>query len=304
MLLILLSFSSGLGWAAQRTLIPKVWNGELMEADEGGIYVQSVLADLGARSRNGSFNFVLQGRRRQLQYVFQTNASGLKESPQTVWKIKEDDYDLIAITLVDEQGLKWDWKGPYRHGFKVQGKSLSYFGVWYLVQIAQGHQLKILAKPGTNVFKDEQSQGAFQSIIEASTGRELKTLTEKAAVGKQELRHVIRSTQTIGMFYKLNLFKQNAYAEGMSQIIQANDPDIRSCYTDYIERVPDSQGQVAYTFVYSSVTKSIKSLKVKQTDFRDGRFLECLNLKLMGLDFNIGSSLIGELTFSFQLGQG
>lgn len=288
--------------ASPRTLIPKVWQGELLEADEGALYLQSVLIDLEAQTRQGTYSFTLQGRRRQLSYTFQTSTADLKNPPDPIWKIKEDDYDLRQLVLIDDKGLRWEWKPPYRHSFKVQAKSLSYFGVWYLVQLKEKPQLKLLAKAGKNVMSRDRTQGAFQSIVEGATGRELVSLKEKKSKARGEMRQVLRSSRTIGMFYQLNLFRQNVHAPAMSQVFQANDPDIRSCYLELLDRQPEVQGKLDFTFVYSSQTKSIKSLKVKQTDIKENKFLECMKLKIMGLDFAIQSSLIGELSFSFQLG--
>ncbi len=288
-----------------RTLVPKVWNGELLEADEGAFYLQGVIADSSARFRPGSFTFTLLGRKRQLLYQFQTDTQDLKDHPAKVWKLKEDEYDLMRVSLTDPQGHVLQWQGPYRHSFKISGQNLAHFGVWYLVQMQKG-LLKVLAKRGKNVFRPEKSQGSFAAVIDGADGRILLNLKgsnakTKAGQDQQELRQVFRSSRTISMVYKLNLFRQNSFAPAMAKTLEANDPDIRSCYLDHLEREPNAQGQLSYTFVYSSVTKSIKSLKMKQSDINDSVFLECMMYKLMGLDFPVGPSLIGELSFQFAL---
>lgn len=285
-------------------MIPKVWQGELMEKDEGAFYLQSLLVDLEAQSRRGSFSFQIRGKRREIIYSLQADTGTSKDAPDTVWKVKEDEYELLNLTLIDDSGKKWEWRGPHRNSFQVQTKKLSYWGSWYLVQIKGGQQLKMLSKAGPSKYPKDKTHGAFQAIIDGISGRQLVELDIQAPVKNAEIRHVMRSTRTIGMFYSLNLFRQNAHAPAMVQVIQANDPDIRSCYTDLLERTPDVQGKLTYTFIYSSQSHSIKSLKVKQSDLRDGKFMECMMYKLMGLSFVINQSLIGELGFSFQLGEG
>lgn len=301
-LLALLSVAASLHAAEPRASVPKVWNGELLEADEGAFYLQGIIADSSARLRPGRFSFTLLGRKRQLLYQFQTDTADLKEHPNQVWKLKEDDYDLMKVSLTDEQGQLRTWQGPYRHAFHISKQNLSHFGVWYLVQLKNELVLKVLVKKGKNVFKAEKSQGSFAGVIDGTTGHLLLNLKLAEPAAPQQLRQVLRSTRTISMQFKLNLFRQNAFAPAMAQVLQANDPDIRSCYLDLLERKPEAQGQLSFTFVYSSSTRSIKSLKMKQTDLPDEVFLECMNLKLMGLDFPIGPSLIGELSYQFATG--
>lgn len=290
--------------AAPRASVPKVWNGELLEADEGAFYLQGLIADSSARLLPGRFSFTLLGRRRQLLYQFQTDTASLQDHPSQVWKLKEDDYDLMHVSLSDGNGKLREWQGPYRHAFKISSQNLSHFGVWYLVQLKQDLLLKVLVKKGKNVFRPEKSQGSFATIIDGTSGHTLLALKAPtgAARGAQELRQVVRSSRTISMQFRLNLFRQNNFAPAMAEVLQANDPDIRSCYLDLLERSPSVQGQLSYTFVYSSSTRSIKSLKVKQSDLVDESFLECMMYKLMGLEFPIGPSLIGELSYQFALG--
>jgi len=84
-------------------------------------------------------------------------------------------------------------------------------------------------------------------------------------------------------------------------VIQSNDADIRSCYTDFLDRGTTAQGVVNYTMLLSNQSHSLKTLKVKQTDIKDERFMECLYYKLMALSFPVKESMIGELTLTFQI---
>ncbi len=284
------------------TLVPKVWNGEALNKDEGLFYLQGSILDSNAQHKGGSFSFVIFGKNHQKAYTVQFDTAVLGQHPDKVWKLKEDEYQIAQVQHVDSQGKRWVWKGPYRSALQVKSRSLSNFGIWYLVQLKQPGQLSLLIKTSQNTFQAARSQGSIARVIDGQTGREQATFEQKAAARQGEIRAVMRSTRTIGMFYKLNLFRQNQYAPTVIGVIQTNDPDLRSCYTDYLDRGSGAQGTISYTMLLSHSTHSIKSLKVKQAEIKDERFLECLYYKLMALSFPIKESMIGELSLIFQVG--
>jgi hypothetical protein len=284
------------------TLVPKVWNGEALQKDEGLFYLQGSIIDSNAQHKGGSFSFVLYGKKQQKAYSVQFDTAALGQHPDKVWKLKEDEYQIAQVQHIDSQGKRWFWKGPYRHALQVKSRSLSNFGIWYLVQLKQPGQLSILIKNSQNVFLASRSQGSIARVIDAQTGREQAAFEQKSATRKGEIRAVMRSTRTIGMFYKLNLFRHNQHAPTVIGVIQSNDPDIRSCYTDFLDRGGAGQGAILYTMLLSHQTHSLKSLRVKKAEIKDERFHECLYYKLMALSFPVKESMIGELSLMFQLG--
>jgi hypothetical protein len=297
----ILFLSLGSLQAQVATLVPKVWNGEALLKDEGLFYLQASILDSDAQHKGGSFSFILYGKKQKKAYSVQFDTMPIGQHPDKVWKLKEDEYQITLVQQVDSQGRRWSWKGPYRHSLQVKSRSLSNFGVWYLVQLKQTGQLSILVKSSPNVFQKDKTQGSIARVIDALSGREQATFEQKAAARKGEIRAVFRSTRTIGMFYKLNLFRHNNHAPQVIGVLQSNDPDIRTCYTDFLERAEPAQGTITYTMLLSHQTHSIRSLKVKQSQIKDDRFLECLYYKLMALSFPIKESMIGELSLIFQV---
>ncbi|HYX36698.1 MAG TPA: hypothetical protein VE954_26610 [Oligoflexus sp.] len=283
------------------TLVPKVWNGEALQKDEGLFYLQGSIIDSNAQHKGGSFSFVIFGKNQQKSYSVQFDTIALGQHPDKVWKVKEDEYQISLVQHVDTQGKRWIWKGPYRTPLLVKSRSLSNFGIWYLVQLKQAGQLSILLKASKNIFTANKSQGSIARVIDGMTGRDQATFEQKAAARQGEIRAVFRSTRTIGMYYKLNLFRQNQYAPKVIGVIQSNDPDLRTCFTDFLDRGATGQGTVTYTMLLSNQTQSMKTLKVKQAEIKDERFLECLYYKLMALSFPIKESMIGELSLIFQV---
>lgn len=288
-------------YADVMTLVPKVWNGEALQKDEGLFYLQSAIIDSNAQHSNGSFSFTLFGKNQQKAYSVQYETRTLGQHPDKVWKVKEDEYQILQIQHIDARGKKWTWIGPYRQSLVVKSQSLSNMGIWYLVQLRQAGQLSFLIKPSKNIFIPEKSQGSIARIIDAMGGHEQLALTQKASHKQNEIRAVFSTSRTIGMFYKLNLFRQNQYAPTVLGVIQSNDPDLRTCYTDLLDRVKSAQGTLTYTMLLSHQTQSAKTLKVKHSDIQDERFLECLYYKLMALSFPVKESMIGELSLIFQI---
>lgn len=288
--------------AQMQTLVPKVWNGEALQKDEGLFYLQGSIIDISAQQKGGSFSFILIGKNQKKNYSIQFDTAVLGAHPDKVWKIREDEYQIVQIQHIDNQGKRWFWAGPYKVPLQIKSRSLSNLGIWYLVQLKQAGQLSILIKPSRNVFLENKANGSITGIIDGLSGREQVALQRKAAARQGEIRAVFRSTRTIGMFYKLNLFRQNQYAPTVIGVIQGNDPDLRSCYTDFLDRGTVGQGTLTYTLLLSNQTHSIKSLKVKQTEIKDERLQECLYYKLMALSFPVKESIIGELSLIFQVG--
>jgi hypothetical protein len=298
----LLLLSIGPLYAEVTITVPKVWNGEALQKDEGLFYLQGSIVDSDAQHKGGSFSFVILGKKQQKAYSLVFDTGVLFLHPDKVWKLIEDDYQIVQVQHVDDKGKRWIWKGPYRTEFFVKSRSLSNFGIWYLVQLKEAGQLRLIIKPSKNIFKANKSQGSIARVIDGQTGREQANFEQKSAVRQGEIRAVMRSTQTIGMFYKLNLYRQNQYAPNVLGVIQANDSDLRTCFIEHLDRGSREHGTIIYTMLLSHQTHSIKTLKIKKTEIRDEGFMECLYYKLMGLSFPIKESMIGELALIFQLG--
>ncbi len=283
------------------TLVPKLWKGEALQKDEGLFYLQGTVIDSDGKHRGGSFSYILYGKNQQKAYSLQFDILTLGQHPDKVWKLKEDEYQITQIQHIDSVGKRWSWAGPYRSKLLVKSRSLSNFGIWYLVQLKQSGQLSFLIKNSKNVFSSTKTQGSIARVIDGLSGQEQAVFEQKAAAKQGELRAAYRFSRSIAMYYKLNLFRQNQFAPLVIGVIQSNDADIRSCYTDFLDRGTVEQGLVNYTMLLSNQTHSIKTLKVKQTDIKDERFMECLYYKLMALSFPVKESMIGELTLTFKI---
>lgn len=287
---------------AQTTAIPKVWNGETIEADQGLVSLYAVMIDSKVQHRAGPFSFLLRGKKTKLVYTFSAVTQEPKSAPTQIWKIRADEYELLEVSFTDEKGRARKWKGPYSRTLTVTPKSLASLGNWYLLNL-KDDQIKVLLKPVHMKLPLEKWKGAVQSITDAFGGVVLSRYRPVAADKEKGFRRVFRTTRTIQMIYKLDLFRFNVHSPEMAKVLQANDADIRSCYTDLLDKQGDAKGILIYSFVYSGINQGIKSLKVKsgESKLKDSEFQECLYYKLRGLTFPLRQSLAGELSFQFNI---
>lgn len=283
--------------------LPKLWNGEIIEADQGLVCLYSIMIDSSVQHRSGEFTFTLKGRRNHRNYSFSARTQEPKSAPESYWKIKEDTYDLVEASFIDERGSKRDWKGPYAKSITVKPRSLTSMGTWFLVYLKGDSQFNLLLKPTRLKLPLERWKGSVQAVNDGLTGEQYDQYRGENAKKPQGIRRVLRSVRSIQMVYKLDLYRFNAHAMEMSRILQVNDPDIRSCYTDLLDKTADAKGSLSYAFIYSGIAQSIKSLKIRQTNLKDSSFQECMYYKLRNLTFPVRQSMPGELSFQFNVAQ-
>ncbi len=287
--------------AAQTASIPKIWSGEIVEADQGLVTFYGTVIDASVKPRDNTFAFILQGRKYHYRYNFHAKTSDPRLPPQTYWKIHEDVYDLVEASLVDERGRRRVFKGPYAKPLLVKPQSLSSMGRWYLIYGKTEGTLSMLLKPWHMNVSLAGWKGSVQTLIDAFTGTLYQTYRGPSAQDPSALRKVIRVSRGISMLYKIDLYRQNAYAPDLARVLEANDADIRSCYTDLLEKQGDVKGKLAYSFVYSGNNQGIKSLKLREATITDPGFQECMDLKLRGLTFPLRQSVAGDLLFQFTI---
>ncbi|RZA13808.1 MAG: hypothetical protein EOP10_29165, partial [Proteobacteria bacterium] len=266
---LLLCFGHAESLWAQSAALPKVWSGEIIEADQGLVSLHAVIIDSKMKGRGGDFSFLIRGRKNKVLYSFAAKTQDPKALPTQYWRIREDTYDLLEVSLGDDRGKARKWKGPYSKPFVVSPKNLSSMGVLYLLA-SKDDPIKVLQKPNHQKFPLDRWKGSVQAVTDAISGEVWQRYQPVAVPAAQNpsIRRVLRGTRSIQMIYKLDLFRFNAFAQDMAKVLQANDPDIRSCYTDLLDKSSEAKGNLIYSFVYSGIDQGIKSLKIKQSTLK------------------------------------
>jgi hypothetical protein len=274
---------------AEAASLPKVWNGEIIERDQGLVSLHAVIIDSMMKTRVGDFSFLIRGRKHKTLYSFAAQTQNPKTLPSRYWRIREDTYDLIEMSLQDEQARPRRWQGPYSKPLIVMPQTWASLGVWYILAAKEG-PIKVLIKPQHQKVPLERWKGSVLASTDALTGKVLQSYKAASETNSSTpaLRQVLRGSRSIQMLYE----------------IHSHDPEIRTCYTDLLDRSNEAEGELIYSFVYSGIDQGIKSLKIKRSTLIDPEFQECLYYTLRGLTFPLRTSLAGELSFQFHLVKG
>ncbi len=269
------------------------WTEGPLAPQEGAFVVQSTLIDLAAQTRNSAVTFWLSSQTDQS--VYRVELPGDPRDSLLLWPLKAGTYDLIRIRTIDSEGRDWNWRPQNPQVFHIEAETLSNLGNWFLVEVKKGKKLNLLIKP-IRYQPLLKLPPNLRRIIDGETRAEVLNVSSKPNQGKLDT-----SLTTQGPIdLKVDLFRQSSQEPLMTQILQSRSQDLQACFQEYQTRNPQVSGLLAFTFIYSASEHSIKSLKIKQAELRDQRFLTCMIDTIKQLNFPIEKSLIGEMSFSFQ----
>jgi len=140
--------------------------------------------------------------------------------------------------------------------------------------------------------------GAFQQEI---AGNQLLAERKKARTRRQ-LRSTVTTRRQLAMYYKLNLYKHNYYAKSMSETLTVYDTAMRQCYTDRMDQLgEDLEGQITFTFLLAKASGTLTKVKNSGGSIQDQELIRCISLKLQAIQFTPNTSMLGELSYTFQI---
>ena len=287
------------------------WQGEYLNSKEGAFYF--VL-------QTRSFNPPIDGAARVIllitnllsgeQYVTSQKCDGGEEKMLPIWKAPSGKYAISGIVMIDGKGHKRQWRNGPKTSFTIKRLYLSNLGAWTLTP-APGDGINVEMKVGPNIFKEkgDKSESSIAGVINGFNGLDQEilaggALTKKAAENygsPGELRASYTIRRQISMFFALNLFRDNASARGVADILKVYDPQMRGCYTDRLEEADGLRGTVQFKFVLSKQNGGIRGLKHVGGTLADPPLVKCLFDTLSGMNIPVNSNMIGELTYTFDV---
>lgn len=116
-----------------------------------------------------------------------------------------------------------------------------------------------------------------------------------------QLEVALKQTRIISLFYKLDLFKDNAHASELVQVFKRKDGTFRACFTKRMTRNGNAKGDVIFSFVISNKTLGIKGLRQVGGSFNDPAVIECLANEMENLRFPVERTMLGQLTWDFSV---
>lgn len=121
----------------------------------------------------------------------------------------------------------------------------------------------------------------------------VKTRQTASIIGTEKIE------RQIGMFYKLDLAKDNEHGPAMVEVMKFFDDGLRSCYTDRLEARPDLQGSLILRFKVSKDTGTMRKIKRSGGNINDKRMYQCLKKQLAIMPFDPPRDIRGTLYYRF-----
>lgn len=304
---LLLNLSGPAAPAAPRYTSPALWQGEYFKPKEGGLYVKMILKK--GLDNADEVKVVLYNPLTKSRYLFTHGVDEVEGSPAEIWKLPSGKYRVEKVWVVDDNGIRRTWTSRKR-SIVIKRLSVSNLGLWTLV-VRGKKKLAIKMKMVKNSYTEEQpkSKSSIRSVINGNNG-----LVQRIFAGKKlvkaarqnysqgnEMRATFSQTRQISMVYSLNLFHHNRYAKSVMQVLEAEDPSLRSCYTEALNENHNLSGNVKFKFLLSKTTRSMKRLKKTGGRIQDPAMIRCLYYKLAPLTFPVTTNMIGEVDYKFEV---
>ncbi len=305
----------GLG-AATSTI--STWKGEFFTEKQGGFYVQILMGGFqpGQQQRfaAGTVQVSLVNLLTRDVYKFSPSPTDSGVPPKEIWKIQSGKYLIRSIEMVDSQGAIRRFKPKNlaeANHFLVKRSTISNLGLWQLSPVRDtGLSFRVSMIPNRYQEEGAKKESSVKGIIDGYTGdlqQEIAGVVPPGAqggsgVGKKQLRAVVTTNRLVAFFYKLNLFKHNYYAKSMSETLTVYDGTLRQCLLDRMAQLDqDIRGQLVFTFILNKASGTLTKIKKSGGTVQDQDLIRCLSLKLQSIQFSPDASMLGELTYTFDV---
>lgn len=293
------------------------WKGEYFGEKQGGFFVHMEVESPDSKSLTlgdgSTIQVTLVNLLTRETYRFNPGVSELSTPPKEIWKIHSGKYLIKTIEKVDALGTIRRYRpknASEAKTFIVKRFTLSNLGVWRLSPTRDtGLGLKVSMIPNRYTEEGPPSESSVNHVIDGYNGtfqQEVRGNTELADKGKSRANRQLRSTVTtrrqLAMYYKINLFKHNYYAKSMSDTLTVYDTAMRQCYTDRMDQTgEDIKGQITFTFLLAKSSGTLTKVKNSSGSIKDPELIRCLSLKLQSIQFSPNQSMIGELSYTFDV---
>lgn len=158
---------------------------------------------------------------------------------------------------------------------------------------------QIPPKQAQGVAKPAQEKTEFQSPTSKKMLPKIVLPSQQSQRQYQDIRATYTVKQTIAMFYKIDLKRNNRFAPKFRKVIQENDANLRKCYITRLEDKHNLKGFIQFKFLYSRKDKAFRTLKVVKQTLNDPKMVECLYWEVAGLTFAVRKDMLGDLKFTF-----
>ena len=289
----------------------KEWKGEYFKKKEGALFVKTISTGF-PKVQTANVQVTLFGIIQQKSFTFSNTQTSADSYPREIWKFPSGKYRVEKIELVDADGVKrlWMSKSDAPTQVLVPRIMLSNLGVWTLSP-SGANGLAVKFSMGRNTYQEKAgaSDSSVAAVVNGFTGSIQQVIGGKKVLdgakndysNDDTLRASASFTRQIAMFYKVDLFKHNAYAKDVMGSLAAYDPNLRTCYTRTLEGNPKIKGDLVLQVLASAKTGTIRQARKSRGSIADGTMIDCLVSEIQQIPMPVQANMIGEFTFIFDV---
>jgi hypothetical protein len=294
------------------------WDGEFFQPKQGGLYLKCDLREFRSTAQANVLTSNIQVQIVNIlsrkEYVLTHKMAAKHGPPREIWKLPAGKYEIKRIQMVDLAGVKRQWRGSdsgaNHRSFSVKRLILSNLGLWVIKPTGK-NGLAVTFKMLPNSYEEDgdKAESSVMAVVDGFTGlvqekfagvKLLKKAKDEFAED-DEMRTTASFTRQIAMFYKLDLFKHNAYAKSVAEVLSVYDPNLRACYTNRLDFNDKLRGDVKFAFILSKQTGTMTKLKHAGGSAIDSKLVECMYYELGQMQFPTKETMLGELTYTFDV---
>ena len=309
-LLLIRLLSASFSYAKTNNLF--VWGGDYLDPKEGAIYFTLDLSDPVISANIGDkFEIRLLDVLKKKSHRVQDDPGAYeKDSDPVIWKIPAGKYIIAALALNLRNGKKLIWKaGKKTKQFIIIKKiSISNGGLWTLKLNAKKKlELSFSMIPNRYKFSGDKEDATVAAVFDGFSDRVQSVVGGKNVVRKAknnyeeagELLVRTRTVRNISMKWSIDLLKDRSKAKDINDVILAQDPYLRKCYTDRLEVSDGLRGNIVYGIVVNKSSGTFKKVRNIGGSISDHKLVNCIQDVLLQMQFSVSKNMLGKLVFEF-----
>lgn len=289
-----------------------VWGGDYLDPKEGALYFTLDLSDPVISAQIGDkFQIRLLDVLKKKTYKVQDDPAAYeKDSDPVIWKIPAGKYIIAAIVISLRNGKKLIWKAnkKQKQFIIIRKISISNGGLWSLKLNAKKKlSLSFSMTPNRYKFSGSKEDATVAAVFNGFSGQVQSVVGGKSVVDKAknnyeksgELLVRTRAVRNISMKWSIDLLKDRNSARNINDVILAQDPYLRKCYTDRLEVTDGLRGNIVYGIVLNKSSGTFKKVRSIGGSISDHTLVNCIQGVLLQMQFSIPKNMLGKLVFEF-----
>ena len=184
---------------------------------------------------------------------------------------------------------------------------MSNLGYWTIKPVGKS-KLGVSIAPYKANYKHPHDHDTFVAVIDGLSGKVQKKLGGSQILrdaqdnfGSQgEARASFTHTRQIGMYYQINLGRNNRFAKTILKAIQNQEITFRTCFMDALEINPDLQRQSKIFLPVAKANGAIDKVKHQGGSIKNKKMVQCLYYNLGAMQFPLSRNIGGSITFIFK----